>query len=172
MIRQLTVRPDGKISFDLIGDVEVRGRTVQQVREEVTKRLEEFIVQPDVTVTLQQSNSRVYFVFGEVGRPGAYPLVGDATVLNALFAAGGPAQFAMLGSGRLARPGPEGGSVYKVDYNAITKKGDSTTNYPLEPGDVIFVPANVSAQIGHVLQIIFYPFQQILGLGGRFIRGF
>ncbi len=167
--RQVTVRPDGRISFDLIGDVEVRGRTIQQIRAEMTKRLEEFIVQPEVSVSLAQSNSRVYFVFGEVRRPGKYPIVGDVTALHALASAGGPTRFAMLSSSRLVRPAPEGNHAWKINFNDIALKGRNDTDYPLEPGDVIYVPPNASAQIGYAMQVIFFPFQQILGLGGRFV---
>ncbi|HTO06170.1 MAG TPA: polysaccharide biosynthesis/export family protein, partial [Myxococcota bacterium] len=71
--RELVVRPDGRVSFDLIGDVDVRGRTIDDVRAEMTRRLKEFIVQPDVTVTLFKSESRTFYIFGEVSRPGAYP---------------------------------------------------------------------------------------------------
>ncbi len=104
ILRELAVRPDGRISFDLIGDVEVEGKTVDQVRDEITERIAEYIVAPDVTVTLAQSNSRRFHVFGEVGRPGSYPLIGRLTVLDALGTAGGATRFASLSNGRLIRP--------------------------------------------------------------------
>ena len=105
IVRQLVIRPDGRISFDLIGDLEVQGKTVDQIRREITARLEEFIVHPDVTVVLSASNSRKYFVFGAVGRPGSYPLIGDVTALGALFGAGGPTRRHRLARTRLLRPG-------------------------------------------------------------------
>src|SRR5262245_34622813 len=94
IVRELVVRPDGRISFDLIGDGEVRGHTVDEVRNEITRRLKEYIVQPDVTVALTRSESRMFYVFGEVMRPGGYPLIGDATVLQAIGAAGGTTRYA------------------------------------------------------------------------------
>jgi polysaccharide export outer membrane protein len=168
--RQVIVRPDGRISFDLIGDVDVRGRTVEDVRAEITRRLKEFIVQPDVTVVLARSESRTFFVFGEVIRPGAYPLIGDVTALSALGAAGGPTRFASENDARLVRPSPEGELVYGVHYEAMTQSGHGQTNYMLQPGDVIYVPPNGFARVGYALGVIFFPLQQILGLGGTVIN--
>jgi len=87
--RDVQVRPDGKISFDLIGEIDVYGKTVAEIRDDITQRIREFIVAPDVTVTLMASNSRRYYVFGEVGRPGVYPLEGEVRVIEAIAQAGG-----------------------------------------------------------------------------------
>lgn len=168
--RELTVRPDGRVSVDLIGDVDVRGRTVEDVRLEIARRLKEFIVQPDVTVQLVKSESRTYFVFGEVARPGAYPLIGDVSALKALGMAGGPTRFASQDSARLVRPSPEGDLVYGVHFEAMTQYGYGQTNYLLRPGDVIYVPPNGFAKVGYALGVIFFPLQQILGLGGTVIN--
>ena len=165
--RVLIVRPDGRISFDLIGDVDVRGRTVADIRTEVTRRLKEFIVQPDVTVTLTKSESRNFFIFGEVMRPGAYPLIGDVTALYAFGVAGGSTKFADEDSARLVRPAPEGKLVYPVHYKSITRYGEGQTNYMLQPGDVIYVPPTISGTIGYAIQTIFFPFQALMGLGGQ-----
>lgn len=164
--RELVVRPDGRISLDLIGDVDVRGRTVEDVRNEVMRRLKEFIVQPDVTVTLTKSESRMFYVFGEVMRPGAYPLIGDVTALYAFGVAGGSTKFAAENSATLVRPTPEGDLTYPVYLKAISRYGEGETNYLLQPGDVIYVPPTWSGAIGYAIQTIFFPLQAVLGLGG------
>jgi len=164
--RDLMVRPDGRISLDLIGDVEVRGRTVADVRAEITRRLKEFIVQPDVTVTLTRSESRTFYIFGEVMRPGAYPLIGDVTALYALGMAGGSTKFADENDSRLVRPSPEGKLVYPVYYKSMTRDGEGQTNYMLQPGDVIYVPPSIFAMIGYTIQTITYPITAIMGIGG------
>ena len=164
--RVLVVRPDGRISLDLIGDVDVRGRTVADVRNEVTRRLKEFIVQPDVTVTLTKSESRTFYIFGEVGRPGAYPLIGDVTALYALGIAGGTTKFADEDDSWLVRPSPEGERTYPVYFKAISRYGYGETNYNLQPGDVIYVPPTWPAKIGYAIQNFTYPLTAILGLGG------
>ncbi len=164
--RKLIVRPDGRISFDLIGDVDVRGRTIDDVRLEMTRRLKEFIVQPDVTVTLTESKSRTFYIFGEVMRPGAYPLIGDVTALYALGMAGGSTKFADENGARLVRPSAEGELTYPVYYRSMTRSGFGQTNYVLQPGDVIYVPATITATIGYAIQTIFFPIQAFMGLGG------
>ncbi len=168
--QNLTVRPDGKISVDLIGEVAVRGKTVPEIQAEITQRLKEFIVHPDVTVTLHASNSRRYYVFGEVRRPGAYALIGDVNAVQALFEAGGPSPFAVLSSANLVRPTEGQGQVFRINFTDITVRGLGDTNYLLAPGDIIYLPPNVSAKIGYALQIIFFPIQQIIGLGGQAAR--
>jgi polysaccharide biosynthesis/export protein len=162
--REVAVRPDGKISFDLIGEIDAQGRTVGEVRNEIVTRLREFIVAPDVTVILLESNSRRYYVLGEVNRIGAYPLTGEVTAIEALAQAGGPTFLANVDGAWLSRPEGETKAVYRIRYDQITR-GDGTTNFALRPGDVIYVPPGLSAQIGNTLQIIFYPLQQIIGLG-------
>ena len=162
--RDVLVRPDGRISFDLIGDLFVQGKTLEEIRRDITDQAEKFILQPDVTVILSESNSRQYYVFGEVESPGAYPLVGDVDMVNALASAGGPTQYAKLDAAWLVRP-TEGESVtYQVNFEEITRLGDATTNYELQPGDVVYVPPVLMVRIGYVVGQIFFPVQQIIGL--------
>jgi polysaccharide export outer membrane protein len=168
--REVAVRPDGRISFDLIGDVEARGRTIPELRTEIAARLKEYIVQPDVTVQLKSSASRTYFVFGEVARPGAYPIIGDVTAVHALGVAGGATRMASLDSSRLVRPSSEGELTYPIYFGAITEAGYGQTNYLLQPGDVVYVPPNGFAKVGYALGIVFVPLQQILGLGGTVVN--
>ena len=68
------------------------------------------------------------------------------------------------------RPGEQGG-VYAVNFDAITQSAIADTNHILHPGDVVYVPPTVSAKIGYALQVIFYPIQAIVGLGGGAVRG-
>ena len=103
-------------------------------------------------------------MLGEVNRIGAYPLVGEVTAVEALAQAGGPTILANVNGSWLSRPEGESKVVYRIKYDEITR-GDGATNYALRPGDVVYVPPGISAQIGKALQIIFYPLQQILGLG-------
>ncbi len=168
--RELAVRPDGRFSLDLIGDVEARGKTIEEIRSEITTRLKEYIVQPDVTVMLRTSNSRTFYIFGEVNRPGAYPILGDVTAVHALASAGGPTRMASLDGARLVRPSSEGELTYSIYFSAITEAGYGQTNFMLQPGDIVYVPPNLSARIGYALQLVFFPLQQILGLGGTVIN--
>jgi len=167
--RDVIVRPDGKVSFDLIDELEVVGKTVAQVRTELAENLKKFIVAPDVTVLLTASNSRRFYVFGEVEKVGSYPLIGEVTAIEGLASAGGATFLGSPNGAWLARPQGEGREVYRVRFTDI-QRGDGKTNYTLQPGDVLYVPPGISAQIGNTLRIIFYPLQQVIGLGGRLIK--
>ncbi len=163
--RELTVRPDGRISFELIGDVHVEGKTIEEVRAEMTQGLQRYIVSPSVTISLTTSASRRYYVFGEVFRQGSFVLVGRVTAVEALASAGGETRLAATNSARLVRSSDEVPLVYPVRFVDITQKGDATTNYELRPGDVVYVPPSTSAQIGYAIGKLFFPLQQILGIG-------
>jgi polysaccharide biosynthesis/export protein len=165
--REVQVRPDGKISFDLIGEIDVYGKTVAEIRDDITTRIREFIVAPDVTVTLTASNSRRYYVFGEVGKPGAYPLEGEVRVIEAIAQAGGPNEYAALNSTRLSRPTAGEPLIYGVKLYDIMQLGKGDTNYTLQPGDVVYVPPNFSAQMGYAIGLVLFPFQSLIGLGTR-----
>lgn len=162
--REVTIRPDGRISFDLIGDVEVEGRTIEEIRSEITQRLKAYIVSPDVTVELRTSLSRRYYVFGEVLRPGSYPLVGRVTAIEALAAASGETRMAAVNSSRLVRVSSESSQIFPLRLEDIRHFGDGSTNYELRPGDVIIVPPSTSARIGYAISGFFFPLQAVLGL--------
>jgi polysaccharide export outer membrane protein len=172
IIREETVRPDGRISFELIGDVEVEGKTVEEVRDEISRRISKFVVRPDVTVTLVESRSRRIYVLGQVRRPGSYPLIGRVTAVDALASAGDWTVLAAPNRARLARATREMAEVYRIRFSDIVQDGDFTTNYELQPGDVIYVPAGVSGTAGLFLQALLFPLQQILGLGRSVFRPF
>lgn len=92
--RTVPVRPDGMISLPIVGDVEAAGRTPEEVRAEVIEKLRDYVKDPAVvTFIVREVNSARFYVVGEVGRPGAYPLRGDMTVLQALAVAGGLGEF-------------------------------------------------------------------------------
>jgi polysaccharide export outer membrane protein len=163
--REALVRPDGFISFELIGDVQVEGRSVEEIREEITTRISRYVVRPDVTVSLQESRSRRIYVLGEVKREGAYPLVGRVTAIDALAQSMGPQLLAATNRAMLVRFTGETREVYPIRFEDIIEKGDPRTNYELMPGDIVYIPPGISAQIGYAIQVIFFPLQQILGLG-------
>src|SRR5712692_5017301 len=92
--RTVPVRPDGKISLPLLNDVQAAGLTPMQLGSEIKEKLRKFISEPQVTVIVTKSNSQRVFIVGEVARAGAYPLLPNMSVLQALSSAGGFTQFA------------------------------------------------------------------------------
>ena len=94
LTRDVTVTPDGRITFPLIGKIMAQGKTVTELKEIITKKLKNFVTAPEVTVIVNESRSRKIYVIGQVNAPGPYPLAPDMTVLQALSTAGGFTQWA------------------------------------------------------------------------------
>ena len=135
----LPVRPDGKISLPLLGDVQASGVTPTQLGETITDRLKKFVSDPRVTVVVTAINSKRIYLAGEVGHSGALPMLPHMTVLQALSAAG-INQFA--NTKRIYVLRSENGKEEKlpVNYRKLLKGEAMDQNYLLRPGDTIVVP--------------------------------
>lgn len=134
--RRVPVRPDGKISLPLIHDVAASGLTPSQLAAALTEALKVHLTEPEVAVMVEQVNSKKFHVMGEVARPGAYPLLGATTVLEALTAAGGFREFANTKKIQVIRQDKR----LAFDYSAVVKGRKPEQNVRLEPGDTIVVP--------------------------------
>lgn len=138
------VRPDGRISVPLVGDIEAGGRTPEEVAAEITGKLGTFVRNPQVTVIVDQLRSHEYLarvrVTGAVRTPISVPYRQGMTVLDAVLAAGGTNEFAAADRTELYRKEGESTRAYAVRLDRILQKGELATNYPVQPGDVITVP--------------------------------
>ena len=138
------VRPDGKISVPLVGDVAAGGRTPGQVSKEIQERLSAYVRDPQVAVILTDLRSHEYLsrvrVTGAVRQPIPIPFRQGMTVLDAVLAAGGVTEFAAPGRSDLYRKTGESTRSYAVRLDHILEDGDLTTNFKVAPGDVITVP--------------------------------
>ncbi len=135
----VVVRPDGKISFPLVQDIQAEGLTAAELADVLHQKLLAFIKEPQVSVIVTQVNAPKVYVLGNVARPGPYPLRSDTSVLQALSLAGGFTQFASPRSIKLVRGLGAKQEVRKINYdNLIDGKGEG--NYLLAPGDTIVVP--------------------------------
>jgi polysaccharide export outer membrane protein len=141
--RELTldvvVRPDGKISFPLIQDVQAEGLTAAELAAAIHNRLQSYIKDPQVSVIVTQVNAPKVFIIGNVTRPGPYPLRSETSILQALSLAGGFTQFASLRNIKLVRGTGAKQEVRKVNYYNLIEDGGEG-NYLLKPGDTIVVP--------------------------------
>jgi len=135
----LPVRPDGKISLPLIGDVQAAGMTPKELGESVTEKLKKFVADPRVTVVVTAINSKRVYLVGEVLHSGGLPMLPHMTVLQALSSAG-MNQFANTKKIYVLRI--ENGKQQKlpVNYRKLVKGQDMDHNYVLQPGDTIVVP--------------------------------
>jgi len=138
--RSVPVRPDGKISLPLLNDVQASGLTAMELAIVITEGLKKFITNPQVTVSVSEINSRRVYVTGEVTRPGAYPLLPNMTVLQALTSAAGFTQFARIKSIYVLRT--ESGKQVKhpFNYKDVVNGKRPEDNIMLQPGDTIVVP--------------------------------
>jgi len=133
-----TVRPDGKISVPLIGDLPASGRTASQLQQEITKRLSHFVSEPVVTVIVKQFNSFTIPVLGEVRRPDVYKVSRKITVLDAIALAGGFTEFAKKDHVIVIRKSSSGEQRITINLKKYLKDGTGEPFY-LKPSDVVFV---------------------------------
>jgi polysaccharide export outer membrane protein len=140
LIRQTIIRPDGAFSFPLVGDIQAKGRSVEEIQEIVKQRLERYIPDPVVTVTVDQILGHAVYVLGQVNRPGQFIAAGDIDVMQALALAGGTAVFANLDKIKILRRVDGKMIAIPFDYSDIEKGKRLNQNILLVPGDVVVVP--------------------------------
>jgi polysaccharide biosynthesis/export protein len=138
--RDLVVTPDGKISFPLIGEIEAQGKTVSEMKEMITDKLLAYVTAPEVTVIVKESRSRIVYAIGKVRRPGPYPMVADMTVIQALSAAGGLAEWADEKNIMIIRKEEGKETQIRFNYRDFTRGRNVEQNILLHPGDTILVP--------------------------------
>ncbi|MBN1204520.1 MAG: polysaccharide biosynthesis/export family protein [Myxococcaceae bacterium] len=136
--RTLPVRPDGYISMPMTGDVLAAGKTPGELAEEIKTRLKPYVQEPRVTVIVREVNSSRIFVTGEVANPGAYPLRGRVSLIQAIALAGGFTDFANADGIVVIRSDGQGGQI-PVSYSDLISP-DGGQDVVLRPGDTIVVP--------------------------------
>jgi polysaccharide biosynthesis/export protein len=138
--RTVPVRPDGKISVPLLNDVQAAGFTPIELTQIITEGLKKYINNPQVTVAITEINSRRIYVTGEVMRAGAFPLLPNMTVLQALSSSGGFTQFAKLKSIYVLRMEEGKQAKHPFNYKDVVSGKRPEQNILLQPGDIIVVP--------------------------------
>lgn len=140
LTKEAVVRPDGMISFPLVGDVQAADRTVEEVRADLTKQLSKFIPNPHVSVAVTKLLSYRIYVLGRVNKPGEY-MVGHRTdVLQALSLAGGVTPYAAENDIKIMRRDRGEQRVFEFRYGDAKKGKDLAQNIVLQRGDVVMVP--------------------------------
>jgi polysaccharide export outer membrane protein len=141
--KQVTVRPDGRISLPLIGDITAVGKTAAQLAEDISAKLKEFKENPQVSIIVKEVNSYAIYVLGEVAKPGKYPLKSKTTLLQAITVASGLLPTAARNKIVVFRFAKDGGGQIKMkaSYDDIVLRDGSNQNIELKPGDQIVVPS-------------------------------
>jgi polysaccharide export outer membrane protein len=141
LTRSIPVRSDGKISLPLVGEIQATGKTPLQLELEIANRLRSYITVPEVTVIVEQINSKKFNIMGMVGRPGSFPLTLSTTVVDAIAAAGGFRDFAKKKGVYILRQNPDGTQTrLNFNYNDFIKGKNLSQNVKIEPRDTIIVP--------------------------------
>ena len=151
-----TVGPDGAVSLQLIGSVQVVGRTVEDITSEVAKRYATDLVHPQVTVAVKDYSGLKVYVGGEVSKPGIQDFRGGLTVLQAVFAAGGFMPTASLKSVVLIHKGRSGEPIADlVDLSRVLKHAELQRDVALAPADIVFVPRSTIANVNLFVEQFF-----------------
>lgn len=141
--KTVQVRPDGKLSLPLVGDVSAVGRSAGQLTQDIADRLKAYMENPTVSIVIREVNSYSIFVLGEVVRPGKYPLKSKTTLLQAITLAQGFTPVAARNKIVIFRLGKdtEGLTKFKASYDDIVLRDGTKQNIELKPGDQIVVPS-------------------------------
>ncbi len=140
-VPNLIVPPDGKVNYKLIGQINVRGRGVEDIQKEIAEKLNEYIIDPKVTVQLVQSHSMKFLVDGDVARPAIYEMTRRMTVREVLINAGGILPTGDKTKVVISRSLPNGTStLIPINYRELEK--GRGLDEAIAPGDMIFVPGN------------------------------
>lgn len=133
------VRPDGKISLPMAGELDALGHTTAELQRAIGDKLKPWVAEPVVTVMVKEVRAARFFVLGEVAHPGAFPLTGKLTVLEAVSLAGGATEFARKGSMVVIRPRHDGAAErLRVDFGDVLS--GKREPLALAPGDTVYLP--------------------------------
>ena len=140
LTQEVIVRPDGQISFPLVGEARAAGDTIENLRLLIADRLKKYIPDPVVTVSAKQLTGNIVYVIGKVNRPGQFPILRNVDVMQALTMAGGTSTYASLNSIKILRR--ENGKLRAIpfEYGDVEKGKNLEQNIVLKAGDVVVVP--------------------------------
>ena len=140
LTQDVTVMPDGSITFPLIGEIKAQGQTVADLKRAITEKLKNYVSAPEVTVIIRESRSRRVYTIGKLNQPGPYPLAPDMTVLQALSTAGGFTEWAETKYIMIVRRTGGNDVMYRFNYDEFISGKNLSQNILLEPNDTIVVP--------------------------------
>ncbi|MGH9475599.1 MAG: polysaccharide biosynthesis/export family protein [Terriglobales bacterium] len=140
--RTLPVRPDGRLSLPLVGEVQAQGKTALQLQDEISSRLTKYIDHPTVTVMVQDAVSQSFVILGKVMHPGTYSLAHPEAILDAIAMAGGLDPFAHGNKIYMLRKRKSDGVMLRYNFNfqSVSLGVAPQQNVMLAPGDIIVVP--------------------------------
>jgi polysaccharide export outer membrane protein len=156
LTRDVIVRPDGRLSFPLVGDVDAAGLNLTQLDGIITQRLKAYVRFPDVSLAIKRFGGTKTIILGEVANPGIYIPTGDGRVLDVVAMAGGFKDNAVKDNVMLIRGGMAQPQIAKLNLEQLLSRGSMEENVRLQPNDIVFIPKR---QINSILEFMddFYP---------------
>lgn len=172
-----TVRPDGKISFPGHGDIMLRGKTVPQVKTDLTAEFQTTLglKSPNIYVAVNSFASKSVTVLGEVEIPGTFPFTGQMRVADLLGRVRGIRITAGPNRSLLFREVEGNVKIYHVHLRDFLRKGDFSTNFYLQPGDILYIPKNSISVVAEKITLAVSPLTALLSflnLGGSTVTYF
>jgi polysaccharide biosynthesis/export protein len=145
MDRRARVDANGSVILPLVGSVKIGGKTLGEAQELIAEKLADYVIRPQVSLFIEEYGNRMFFVMGEVQKPGSYPIPTESrvTVLEAISTAGGFTPVAAQDRTRVLRYVNGESMNYKVDVKSITREGQKDKDIFLEANDVVYVPQSL-----------------------------
>jgi polysaccharide export outer membrane protein len=140
LTKLVTVMPDGKISFPLIGPIPAKGLTIDELKASIEQKITRYVPHPNLSVAIHQVNSLYFYVIGKVYKSSRFELNTHINVLQALAMAGGLNPFAKKSKIKIFRENPDDTLIYNFNYDEVSQGKNLSQNVQLKRGDVIVVP--------------------------------
>ena len=164
--RSVKIDTSGKVMFPLIGDIQVAGKNIFTLRDELKERYSVYLVNPQITVTVTAISSKKFMVLGEVNSPGVFTLDTDLTIVEAIAKAGGMTQAAKENKVIVIRRGREKPELLSFNFKDVWEKGDVTRDVTLRPGDIVYASTRAIVDVGRFMQNIAQIISPIIMLEG------
>jgi polysaccharide export outer membrane protein len=152
--RSFKIDTSGKVMLPLIGDLQVAGKSIFKLRDELKERYSVYFVNPQITVTVTAISSKKFLVLGEVNNPGVFTMDTDLTIIDAIAKAGGLTQYAKENKVIVIRRGKEKPELLSFSFNDIWGKGDTTRDVTLRSGDIVYASTKAIVDVGRFMQYI------------------
>lgn len=159
--RSVPVRPDGRISMPVVGDLDVVGMNLIQVRDLLTKKFSDYVWSPQVSISIRQFGGRKFIILGEIGSPGVYRYQNDVSLLEAIALAGGFKEYSRSGKIMVIRGDIKKQPQVKLisaNMQNVLKKGMLTENIAVMPNDIIYVGRDIMGDYQDILKDVVNPF--------------
>ena len=154
---EVIVRSDGRISLPLIGDIQATGLTLSELKNVITEKLNRYIKDPEVSISVKSFGGKKIIILGEVGSPGVYKPTGNIDIVEAIALAGGYTQDAVLRSVMVVRGDLDNPVAIKLNVNNAIKKGDLSQNIMVQPNDIVYVPRKFIKDVNYFLNNLLGP---------------